>query len=165
MQQVAGALPTGYKQTSNGSEVGFQPVADIPGKARFCIRTVYSIGFWDGWCIFMHCLPCFFLPLGGFEKGVCKPDEAFGSGMSEKGSFGCQFVLGWKRLAVFLYAEPLAQQPVAVEAHTQPGAGFRGGRMRKGKGRYCAIVCRKCVAILEGKCIPLHNGSEFICLH
>lgn len=73
----------------------------------------------------MHCLPCFFLPLAGFEKGVCKLDEAFGSRMVGKGTFGCQFVLGEKRLAVFLYAEPLAQQAVAVEAHTQPGAVFQ----------------------------------------
>ena len=134
LQQVAGALPTGYKQTSNGSEVSFQPVADIPGKARFCIRTVYSIGFWDGWCIFMRCLPCFFLPLAGFEKGVCKLDEAFGSKMAEKGAFGCQFAWKQNRLAVFLYAEPLAQQAVAVEAHTQPGTVFRGDECGRGRG-------------------------------
>lgn len=82
----------------------------------------------------MHCMPCFFLPLAGFEKGVCKPDEAFGSRMAEKGAFGCQFAWKQNRLAVFLYAEPLAQQAVAVEAHTQPGTVFRGDECGRGRG-------------------------------
>lgn len=82
----------------------------------------------------MRCLPCFFLPLAGFEKGVCKLDEAFGSKMAKKGASGCLFALGVEASSRCLYAEPLSQQAVAVEAHTQPGAVFRGDECGRGRG-------------------------------
>lgn len=54
--------------------------------------------------------------------------------MAGKGTFGCQFALGIEASFRCLYAEPLAQQPVAVEAHTQPGAVFRGDECGRGRG-------------------------------